>query len=52
MIRVVDELSRMALTEARLLTAKLLWNFDIELDGPHEMWVEDARFYVGAHLRR
>ena len=28
------------------MTAKLLWHFDIELDGDHETWVEDARFYV------
>ena len=38
--------NRMALIEARLVTAKLLWNFDIELDGDHMEWVEDARFYV------
>ncbi|ETI27159.1 hypothetical protein G647_09841 [Cladophialophora carrionii CBS 160.54] len=26
--------------------AKLLWHFDMELDGDHSTWVEDARFYV------
>jgi len=26
--------------------AKLLWHFDMELDGEHATWVEDARFYV------
>jgi cytochrome P450 len=36
----------LALTEARLVMAKLLWHFDIELDGPHDTWVQDARFYV------
>ena len=36
----------MALIEARLVTAKLLWNFDVELDGDHTNWVDDARFYV------
>ena len=36
----------MALIEARLVTAKLLWNFDIDLDGDHTDWVDDARFYV------
>jgi hypothetical protein len=35
-----------ALTEARLVIAKLLWHFDMELDGDHPNWVEDARFYV------
>jgi cytochrome P450 len=34
----------LALAEARLVTAKLLWHFDIELDGPHDTWVEDARY--------
>lgn len=38
--------NRLALAEARLVTAKLLWHFDIELDGDHSTWVEDARFYV------
>ena len=28
------------------MTAKLLWHFDMELDGDHQTWVEDARFYV------
>ena len=42
----------MALAEARLVTAKLLWHFDIELDGEHSTWVEDARFYVSASLIR
>jgi hypothetical protein len=37
---------RMALLEARLVIAKLLWHFDMELDGEHETWVDDARFYV------
>lgn len=37
---------RMALLEARLVIAKLLWHFDMELDGEHASWVEDARFYV------
>jgi hypothetical protein len=36
----------MALLEARLVIAKLLWHFDMELDGEHETWVDDARFYV------
>lgn len=36
----------LALTEARLVLAKLLYTFDVELDGAHETWVEDARFYV------
>ncbi|ETN41942.1 uncharacterized protein HMPREF1541_03881 [Cyphellophora europaea CBS 101466] len=36
----------LALTEMRLLTAKLLWHFDMELDGPHDGWLETARFYV------
>ncbi|KAK5936875.1 hypothetical protein PMZ80_010813 [Knufia obscura] len=36
----------LALAEARLVTAKLLWHFDIELDGDHATWVEDARFYI------
>lgn len=30
------------------MTAKLLWHFDIELDGDHATWVEDARFYVSS----
>lgn len=37
---------RVALTEARLVTAKLLWHFDMELVGDHSHWVDDARFYV------
>lgn len=36
----------LALAEARLILAKLIWNFDFELDGDHESWVDDARFYV------
>jgi hypothetical protein len=28
------------------MIAKLLWKFDIELDGPQEDWVKGARFYV------
>lgn len=36
----------LALAEAKLVTAKLVWNFDMELDGPHDTWIEDARFYV------
>ena len=36
----------LALTEARLVLAKLLYFFDIELHGDHATWVEDARFYV------
>lgn len=38
--------SRLALAEARLVTAKLMWHFDMKLDGDHSTWVEDARFYV------
>ncbi|OAG41721.1 hypothetical protein AYO21_03956 [Fonsecaea monophora] len=37
---------QVALTEARLVIAKLLWHFNMELDGDHPTWVEDARFYV------
>jgi cytochrome P450 len=40
----------LALAEAKLVTAKLMWNFDMELDGPHDTWVEDARFYVSSRL--
>ena len=36
----------LALAEAKLVTAKLIWNFDMELDGPHDDWVEGARFYI------
>lgn len=36
----------LALAEVRLVIAKLLWNFDLELAGPQESWVDDARFYV------
>ncbi|KAI5360555.1 Putative cytochrome P450 [Septoria linicola] len=36
----------LALAEARLILAKLIWHFDFELDGDHATWVEDARFYV------
>jgi hypothetical protein len=38
--------NRLALAEARLVIAKLLWRFDIELEGDHSTWVQDARFYV------
>ena len=38
----------LALAEAKLVTAKLMWHFDMELDGAHDTWVEDARFYVSA----
>lgn len=38
----------LALAEARLILAKLIWNFDFELDGDHESWVDDARFYVSS----
>jgi hypothetical protein len=34
---------RLALAEARLVTAKLIWNFDLELEGDHSNWVDDAR---------
>ena len=40
----------LALAEAKLVTAKLVWNFDMELDGPHDTWVEDARFYVSPRI--
>ncbi|KAM3421658.1 hypothetical protein BST61_g2043 [Cercospora zeina] len=36
----------LALAEARLILAKLIWHFDFELDGDHATWVDDARFYV------
>lgn len=36
----------LALAEAKLVISKLLWHFDMELDGEHATWVEDARFYV------
>lgn len=36
----------LALAEAKLVVAKLLWHFDMELDGDHATWIEDARFYV------
>ncbi|KAK4494178.1 hypothetical protein PRZ48_014476 [Zasmidium cellare] len=36
----------LATAEIRLVTAKLLWHFDMELDGEQANWVEDARFYV------
>ncbi|EME41126.1 hypothetical protein DOTSEDRAFT_82343 [Dothistroma septosporum NZE10] len=36
---------QLALTEARLVTAKLIWHFDMELDGLHQSWVQDARYY-------
>ncbi|KPI34338.1 Isotrichodermin C-15 hydroxylase [Cyphellophora attinorum] len=36
----------LAIAEARLVTAKLLWKFDIELDGPQDGWVDGARFYI------
>jgi len=36
----------LALAEARLVMAKLIWHFDMELDGDHSTWVDDARFYV------
>ena len=36
----------LALAEARLVTAKLLWHFDVELVGEHDGWVEGARFYI------
>lgn len=38
----------LALAEARLVIAKLLWHFDMELDGEHADWVKDARFYVSS----
>lgn len=38
----------LALAEARLILAKLIWNFDFELDGDHDSWVDDARFYVSS----
>ncbi|KIW69909.1 hypothetical protein PV04_02226 [Phialophora macrospora] len=37
---------QVALTEARLVIAKLVWHFDMALDGDHSTWVQDARFYV------
>lgn len=45
-------IDRMALTEARLVVSKLLWHFELQLDGPHESWVEDARFYVSDVRRK
>lgn len=36
----------LALAEAKLVVAKLLWHFDLALEGEHATWVEDARFYV------
>ena len=44
-------IDRMALTEARLVVSKLLWHFELQLDGPHESWVDDARFYVSDGTR-
>lgn len=42
----------MALSEARLILAKMLWHFDMELDGEHPTWVEDARFFVSSLLEK
>lgn len=39
-------INRIALTEARLVLCKLLWNFDLQLEGNHDNWVDDARFYI------
>lgn len=39
----------LAQAEAKLVLAKLLWHFDVELDGDHATWVDDARFYVCIH---
>lgn len=35
------------------MIAKLLWHFDVELEGDHSTWVDGARFYVsvGKKLR-
>lgn len=41
----------LAMTEVKLVIAKLLWHFDMELDGNHATWVEDARFYVSIASR-
>ena len=43
---IVLTMTRLAHTEARLVLTKLLWHFDIELDGLHEGWIEAARFFV------
>ncbi|KAK5076852.1 hypothetical protein LTR64_005669 [Lithohypha guttulata] len=36
----------LALAEARLVTAKLLWHFDMKLEGGQDDWVDNARFYI------
>jgi hypothetical protein len=46
--KILTQGERLAIAEARLVIAKLLWKFDIELDGPQEDWVKGARFYVSA----
>jgi hypothetical protein len=51
-LRFFTDASRsLALAEARLVTAKLLWHFDMELNGDHSNWVQDARFYVSLWMK-
>jgi cytochrome P450 len=43
----------LALAEVRLVLAKLLWSFDLEMDGGPEAqgdWVEGARFFVSCMI--
>jgi hypothetical protein len=37
---------RLAYTELRLVVAKLLWHFDLEIDEPHSGWFESGRNWV------
>ena len=47
-VSVMLTIIRLAHTESRLILAKLLWHFDLELDGLHDGWVEASRFFVSA----
>ena len=45
-----DGIIGLALAVARLVTAKL--HFDMELDGDHSTWVDNARFFASTPSTR
>ena len=47
MLRFTDQCARLFFAEARVVLAKMLWNFDLRLaDGNAEGWLDKAAYIV------